>query len=594
MSSGDLLLWAWSEHHRGAEEREGASMRVFQKLPRIFPPFGGRRASTLTSGKRYDAVVIGGGHNGLVAAAYLAKAGRSVCVLERRHIVGGAAVTEEIIPGFKFSRASYVLGLLRPKVYDDLELKRHGLKVYPRDPSSYTPLHEKEWPTSGGKSLILGPHEEENFRQIAQFSEKDAKALPHLESLLNKCAEAIAPLLDNVAPDVRNLYSSGILNRIKHLPNYMPLIRTASALGKDIPQLYELMTAPASKILDRWLESEPLKATLATDSVIGAMISPNTPGSGYVLLHHVMAQVAGVRGAWGYPEGGMGGVTQAMARAAEEAGVDIFTNQPVKSVILGDNKEVVGIETEDGMKINAKTVLSNATAHVTFLKLLPEGSLPKEFEASIKSIDYTSPVCKLNVALKSLPNFKANPSTNKNTVMPHHRCTIHLNCERTELLDEAYLQAKAGLIPDNPMIEMTLPSSCDPTLAPPGCHVALFFTQYVPYNRADGRPWNKETKEEYAKKIFNVVEEYAPGFKDSIVGYEVLPPPELERIFGLTGGNIFHGSMSLDQLFISRPSSMQPGPFTPIPGLFLCGSGAHPGGGVMAAPGRLAALSALQ
>ncbi|XP_064103849.1 pyridine nucleotide-disulfide oxidoreductase domain-containing protein 2-like isoform X1 [Macrobrachium nipponense] len=542
--------------------------------------------------KSYDALVVGGGHNGLVAAFYLAKAGKKVCVLERRHIVGGAAVTEEIVPGFKFSRASYVLGLLRPKVYHDMDLKRHGLKVYPRDPSSYTPLHENYWKKTTGTSLTLGPHEDQNFQQISQFSEKDAKSMVSLENQLNKCAEAIAPLLDNVPPDVGKLFESNFLDKFKEVRKFAPLMQAATTIGKDFPQFYELMTAPARQILERWLESEPLKCTLATDSVIGAMISPSTPGSGYVLLHHVMAQ-NGALGNWAYPEGGMGGVTQAMARAASEAGADIFTNQPVKSIILGSKDEVVGVETDDGNIIYAKTILSNATAHVTFLELLPSGSLPRDFEASIKALDYTSPVCKINVALKSLPNFRANPNVGPNSVMPHHRCTIHLNCEDIELLEGAYFQALKGKIPDNPMIEMTIPSSCDPTLAPPGCHVALFFTQYVPYSGADGRPWDEDLKREYAMKIFSIVDQYAPGFTNSIVGYEVLPPPELEKIFGLTGGNIFHGAMSLNQLLISRPSSLQPSPFTPIAGLLLCGSGAHPGGGVMGAPGRLAALSAL-
>ncbi|XP_068221453.1 pyridine nucleotide-disulfide oxidoreductase domain-containing protein 2-like [Palaemon carinicauda] len=552
-----------------------------------------RYASSSIPKKNYDAIVIGGGHNGLVAAFYLAKAGKNVCVLERRHIVGGAAVTEEIIPGFKFSRASYVLGLLRPKVYYDLDLKRHGLKVYSRDPSSYTPLHENYWKNNKGKSLTLGPHEDQNSQQIAQFSEKDAKSMVLLENHLMRCAEAIAPLLDQVPPDVGRFVNSSAWNKLKQIGTFTPFMKMASTMGKDLPQFYELMSAPAIKILDSWLESEPLKCTLATDSVIGAMISPSTPGSGYVLLHHVMAQYGGL-GSWGYPEGGMGGVTEAMARAASEVGADIFVNQPVKSILLGTKDEAVGVETEEGNYIYAKTILSNATADTTFLKLLPSGSLPKEYEASIKALNYTSPVCKINVALKALPNFKANPNVGENTIMPHHRCTIHLNCEKTELLEEAYMQAIHGRIPDNPMIELTIPSSCDPTLAPSGCHVALFFTQYVPYSGDDGRPWSEDLKKEYAKKVFSTVDEYAPGFTDSIIGYEVLPPPELEKIFGLTGGNIFHGAMSLDQLLISRPSSLQPSPFTPISGLLLCGAGAHPGGGVMGAPGRLAALSALK
>nr|XP_045592213.1 pyridine nucleotide-disulfide oxidoreductase domain-containing protein 2-like isoform X2 [Procambarus clarkii] len=470
---------------------------------------------------------------------------------------------------------------------------RRGLKVHPRDPSSYTPLHEKYWQSARARSLTLGPHQSQNYQQIAQFSEKDAQAFPRFESQLNKFAEALDPLLDSIPPDYNKLFSASFAEKMKQISTVKPLIKTASILGKDFPKFYELVTAPATKILDQWLESEPLKATLATDSVIGTMMSPNTPGSGYVLLHHVMAQVSGVRGAWGYPEGGMGAVTQAMAQAATEAGAQLYTNQQVKCILLGNNNEARGVETEEGSQLYARTVLSNATANTTFLKLLPNGSLTPEFEAAVKSIDYSSPVCKINVALKSLPNFRANPNNSENTAMPHHRCTIHFNCEKTELLHEAYLQASAGHISDNPMVEMTLPSSCDPTLAPPGCHVALFFTQYVPYTLADGRPWDEATKSEYANKIFSLVEEYAPGFKESIVGYEVLPPPDLERVFGLTGGNIFHGAMSLDQLYMCRPSSLQAGAATPIPGLLLCGSGAHPGGGVMGAPGRLAALTAL-
>ncbi|CAL4166047.1 unnamed protein product [Meganyctiphanes norvegica] len=544
---------------------------------------------------KYDAIVIGGGHNGLVAAAYLARGGQSVCVLERRHIVGGAAVTEEIVADFHFSRASYVLGLLRPQIFQDLELERHGLVVYPRVPSSYTPLHERYWGEGKGRSLTLGNADhQENYRQVAQFSKKDAQALPKFEELLSKFSDAIEPLLDEIPPDLPKLHGLGWFGKLRAAPkSALPLLKAAKTLGKDIPQFYELMTAPTTKILDRWFESEPLKATLATDSVIGAMISPDTPGSGYVLLHHVMAQTAGGRGAWGYPKGGMGGVTQAMAKAAEEHGAHLFTSKPVKNILIENEIEAVGVETEDGNRIYAKTILSNATPQVTFKNLIPSGLLPEEFERAVNAVDYTSPVCKINVALRSLPNFSADPTSSSGTVMPHHRGTIHLNCERTELLEEAYQQAKQGLIPDNPMIEMTLPSSCDSSIAPPGCHVALFFTQYVPYMLADGRTWDDDLKKQYAEKIFSIAEEYAPGFKDSIVDYEVLPPPELEKIFGLTGGNIFHGSMSLDQLYISRPTALHTSPSTPIPGLLLCGSGGHPGGGVMGAPGRLAALQAL-
>ncbi|KAF2366304.1 Amine oxidase [Trinorchestia longiramus] len=483
-----------------------------------------RYLSSQKLAEKYDAVIVGAGHNGLVCGAYLARAGKRVCILERRHIVGGAAVTEEIVPDFKFSRASYVLGLLRPHIVKDLQLELY--EVY--------------------------------------------------ETLLSKFADALIPLLDTPAPHMGSLAGASLMDKLRALPSLQPILKTGGLLGPDLPLFQELLTAPTSRILNHWFESEPLKATLATDSVIGAFISPNTPGSGYVLLHHVMAETGGVKGAWGNPEGGMGAVTGAMARSALASGVQIFTDMPVSGVLLNSSGCVEGVEVEDGSKVLADTVICNCTPHTALLGLLPPGVLPKNYEDSIRLTDYASPVCKINVALSRLPNFTADPNTGDNKAGPQHVGTIHLNCEDIGLIEAAYLQGQRGLVPDRPLIELTLPSSLDSTIAPPGCHVALFFTQYLPYTPSEGA-WDKAAKDKFAKQVFCNVDEYAPGFSESVVGYEVLAPPDLEDIFGLRGGNIFHGAMSLDRLFWSRPSPLMPGPRTPVPGLLLCSAGSHPG-----------------
>ncbi|KAI9561981.1 putative oxidoreductase [Daphnia sinensis] len=523
-------------------------------------------------------------HNGLVAAAYLQLAGfKKVCVLERRHVVGGAAVTEEIIPGFHFSRASYLLSLLRPSIINDLELKKHGLKLHLRDPSSYTPLSTNHWKTGGARSLTLSSDIEFNRRQIAKFSKRDAEAYENYEQWLSRLVAAIDPLIDSKAIDLN--FPGSFYSNVKSL---MAVAKSAYKLRKEIGSFYDLMTAPASKLLDQFFESEPLKATLATDAVIGAMMGPNSIGSGYVLLHHVMGGVEGKQGAWAYPEGGMGGVSSAMAKSAT-----------VKEIMVDDDGSVAGVRLADETEILSKVVLSNATPHVTFVNLLPTGVLPESYLNKVKSVDYTSPVTKINVALNALPNFLADPHQTLGKAAPHHRCTIHLNCEESHMLNKAFQQGQQGLIPDRPMIEMTIPSSLDPTISPKGCHVALLFTQYTPYELQNGVQWDDHWKEVYAQRIFQQIDEYAPGFQQSIVGYEVLTPPDLERIFGLTGGNIFHGAISLDQLYLSRPFSSWKAhnqrdhypslPRTPIKGLYICGSGAHPGGGVMGIPGRLAA-----
>ncbi|KAJ9583311.1 hypothetical protein L9F63_022328, partial [Diploptera punctata] len=542
-------------------------------------------------------------HNGLVAAAYLQKSGLQTCVLERRHVIGGAAVTEEIIPGFKFSRASYVLSLLRPYIYTDLNFKdnKHGLKVYPRNPSSYTPLIETEWQKGKPRSLTLGKDEENNWKQIAGFSIKDAESYKRYEKQLERIVNSIDPLLDTSVSEIMELFEAkGFWNKFlafRRNPQLLKAVKSLGSLGADISVLYEFFTSPATHILSRWFESEPLKATLATDAVIGAMAAPHSPGSAYTLLHHCMGQIDGVRGSWGYPEGGMGTVTKALAAAATSYGAHVFTNVEVSEIRVNEDGIAVGVVTADGCEINAGVVLSNATPHITYKNLLPDGALPEQFKTAVSHINYTSPVTKINVALRELPNFRADPTVSEKRAMPHHQCTIHINCENMDLITQAYNGATDGYFSQRPMIEMVLPSSVDPTLAPPGCHVCLLFTQFTPYHLKDGDIWDDKKKQEYANVVFSNIEEYAPGFKESIIGMEVLSPPDLEQIFGLTGGNIFHGALSLDQLFLCRSTSQVCGvypPYTPVKNLLLCGSGTHPGGGVMGAPGYIAAQTLIK
>lgn len=546
----------------------------------------------------YDAVIIGGGHNGLVASAYLAKAGKKVAVLEKRHVLGGAAVTEEIIPGYKFSRASYVLSLLRPKIIDELELKRHGLKVHLRNPNSFTPLID------GSNSLTLGDGHQNTYNEIAKFSKQDAENYFKFDAKLEKFSQAIEPLLDASPPNLNN-------SLFAERENIKKLYQMGKILGvKNIPEFYKLLTAPISTVLNEWFESEPLKATLGTDGVIGAWISPYSAGSGYVLLHHVMGGIDGLPGAWGYAEGGMGAVSAAIASSAREAGADIFTNIQIDSIRLNGSGEANGVvvknlETDsDLMEISASQVLSNATPEVTFNQLLSESDrknfIPANVQAKINGIDYKSPVTKINVAVDQIPNFITKPNVKENECMPHHQCTIHLNCESLDLVHDGYMQAEMnGFYSDTPMIEMSIASSLDKTLAPEGHHCISMFTQYTPIQLKDPvtgelRRWTETDKTAYRGKIFDIVESYAPGFKNSVVGADVLTPQDLEETIGLTGGNIFHGAMGLDQLFITRPTDNFTGCRTPIKNLLLAGSGAHPGGGVMGSCGRLAAEQALR
>jgi phytoene dehydrogenase-like protein len=512
----------------------------------------------------YDVIIIGAGHNGLTAAAYLGRAGLKVLVLERRELVGGSCVTEEVWPGYRVSTAAYVNSLLRPEIIRDLELKKHGFQMLPRNPSSFTPFPD-------GRYLMLGTDVEANRREVAKFSAKDADALPRYEAMLERIAQFIEPTLVETPPDPwswrpRDLWQLARLGW---------RFRKLGRAGKDA---VEILTGAARDILDRWFESEQVKVTLATDAIIGAMAAPSMPGTAYVLFHHVMGECDGVRGVWGYVRGGMGGITQALAAAAKEHGAEIRTNAAVARINVRDGR-VTGVVLADGTELVAPRVASNVDAHVTFLKLMDAKDLPEDFVASIRAIDYSSASLKINVALSEVPDFRALPG---NQVGPQHRGTIHI-CPTMDYMEHAYDDAKYGRPSQSPVLECTLPTSADTTIAPEGKHIMSMFTQYAPYKLREGN-WD-DLKEKFADRCFEILEEYAPNIRRAVIHRQVLSPLDLERRFGLTGGNIFQGAMTLNQLFFLRPAPGYANYRTPIRGLYLCGAAAHPGGGVMGACG---------
>ncbi|GLT39137.1 hypothetical protein SLA2020_133440 [Shorea laevis] len=540
--------------------------------------------------KKWDALVIGAGHNGMIAAAYLARAGLSVAVLERRHIVGGAAVTEEIIPGFKFSRCSYLQSLLRPSIVRELQLKRHGLKLLKPLATSFTPCID-------GRYLLLGHTDEQNYSEISKFSKQDADSYLRYESQLYKFCKLMDFLLDSPTPETlhgSSSFTDWLMDRLHKSVFWGHCARHIFSLGqKDMVDFFDLLVSPTSKVLNKWFETDLLKAALAGDAIIGSMASIHTPGSGYVLLHHVMGETDGERNVWSHVEGGMGSVSMAIHNAAIEAGVNILTNAEVSQLLIGETGTAKGVLLADGTRVHSSVVLSNATPYKTFMELVPQVILPDAFLRAIKFSDCNSGTTKINVAVNKLPQFRCCKSNNPE-VGPQHTATIHIGCESMEEIGSACADAWNGLPSRRPVMEMTVPSSLDRTICPPGKHVISLFTQYTPYKPLDGS-WDDPTyRESYAKRCFYLIDEYAPGFSSSVIGYDMLTPIDLEREFGLTGGNIFHGAMCLDSLFLMRPAKGWSGYRTPVRGLYICGSGAHPGGGVMGAPGRNAALSVLR
>ncbi len=518
--------------------------------------------------------MIGAGHNGLVAAAYLARAGLRTTVLERRGVIGGACVTEELWPGYRVSRAAYVAGLLRPCVVRELGLRARGLRLLRRSPSSFTPLPD-------GRGLLLGGDRATSCEEIGRFSKRDAERYPAYEDFLDRVARLIEPTLDAAPPDFTR-------PRPRDLALLARLSAGAWRMREELPRALALLTGPASTALRSWFESEPLRATLATDAVIGAFAPPSAPGTGYVLFHHVMGETGGERGVWAYVEGGMGRLAEAIAGAAREAGAVIRTGCPVAS-IASEAGRVRGVVLEEGTALEAPIVVSGIDARRTLLDLADSGAVPQALRDDLAQLDFRSGSAKINLALDRLPRFRGAPTPAPG---PEHRGTIHVGSESLESIERAFACAARGELPERPVVELTLPSALDATLAPPGRHVASMFVQYAPYT-LEGTRWDRG-RDVLADRAFALVEEVAPGFRDSVLEREVLAPPDIERIFALEGGNIFHGAMTLDRLLFMRPVPGCAHYRTPIRGLYLCGAGTHPGGGVMGACGRNAAAQILR
>jgi phytoene dehydrogenase-like protein len=518
---------------------------------------------------KYDAIVVGGGHNGLVTACYLARAKWRVLVLERRYVVGGACVTEEVFPGFKVSTAAYVNSLFRPEIIRDLRLDGYGFEAIERNPASFSPFLD-------GRYLMLGRGLTQDAEEIAKFSKRDAQNYPKYEAMLERVASVVEPTLTQVPPNLLRPSLGQLLEAGK-------MGRALQRLGPGMGEAIEVLTGAARPILDRWFESEEVKGTIATDAIIGAFMAPSMPGTAYVLFHHVMGETNGKRGVWSYVRGGMGGLTQALAAAAKDLGVDIRTDAEVARIATRAGR-VTGVVLTNGEEFAAKRVASGVDCHVTFEQLVDGADLPPEFRDAIGRISYDSASCKINVALERLPSFTALPGHEPG---PQHFGTVHL-CPDQDFIERAYDDAKYGSFSREPVVECTMPSSLDSTVVPPGKHLMSMFTQYTPYSLESG-PWTNALRNEYADRCFDVVERYAPGFKDSVIARQILTPVDLEEKFGLTGGSIFQGAMPLHQLFAFRPVPGYAGYKTPIRGLYLCGAAAHPGGGVMGAAGWNAA-----
>jgi phytoene dehydrogenase-like protein len=519
-----------------------------------------------------DVVIIGGGHNGLVCAAYLAAAGLKVTVLERRGVVGGAAVTEEFHPGFRNSVAAYTVSLLNPKVIKDLDLPRHGLRVVERKLSNFLPLNETEY-------LKIGAGKTE--QEVAKFSTRDAARLAAYGERLDVIADVLRDLVLETPPNV----TAG--SWLEALPELLRSARLGKRIAKlDMSmrrELLDLFVKSAGDYLDAWFESAPIKAAYGFDGVVGNYASPYAAGSGYVLLHHVFGEVNGKKGAWGHAIGGMGAITQAMAKAAAERGVDIRTASPVREVLVEAGR-AVGVVTEKGEAIRARSVVSNLNPKLLYGSLIDPAALPQDFRERISHWRCGSGTFRMNVALSELPDFTALPGRE---LAEHHTSGI-IMAPSLAYMDQAYLDAKAGGWSKRPIVEVLIPSTLDDSLAPPGQHVASLFCQHVAPVLPDGASWD-DHREQVADVMVDLVNSHAPNFKASVLGRQIMSPLDLERTFGLIGGDIFHGALSLDQMFSARPMLGHGDYRGPLPGLYMCGSGTHPGGGVTGAPGHNAA-----
>ena len=522
--------------------------------------------------RTYDALVIGGGHNGLVCAFYLARAGKRVRVLERRGVVGGAAVTEEFHPGFRNSTASYTVSLLRPQVIADMKLHDHGYRVVERRISNFLPFEDSY--------LKLGGGTERTVAEFARFSPADAAAYPAYDAALSRVAGVLRDLTLQSPPRA----GGGLAALASAARQGWPLAKLDLPAQRD---LLEVFTRSAREFLDGWFEDDRIKSAFAFDAVVGNFAGVSTPGSAYVLLHHVFGEVNGKPGAWGHPVGGMGAITQAMARACEAAGVEISLESPVAQVLV-DGGTARGVRLESGEEIAAPIVAANVGPALLYRQLVSPSDLDPDFARRIKGYKTGSGTFRMNVALSELPDFSVLPGK---ALAEHHTAGIVI-APGLDYMDRAYDDAKAHGWSRAPIVEITIPSTLDDSLAPPGCHVASLFCQQFAPSLPDGRSWD-DCREQAADLIIETVTAHAPNFRGSVIARQIHSPLDLERKFGLIGGDIFHGHMSLDQLWAARPVLGNGDYRAPIKGLYMCGSGTHPGGGVTGAPGHNAARAIL-
>jgi phytoene dehydrogenase-like protein len=520
----------------------------------------------------YDVVVIGAGHNGLTCAAYLAAAGLTVKVVERRPVVGGAAVTEAFHPGFRNSVAAYTVSLLNPKVIRDLALEAHGLRIVERRAQNFLPAPD-------GRYLLTG--EGRTQRELAKFSPRDAERFVAYGAEIERIADVLRALVLRAPPNVVEGFGPRAVAELAKLARVGNSLRDLSMSARRA--LLDLFTKSAADYLEGWFEGDLVKALFGFDAIVGNYASPFTPGTAYVLLHHAFGEVNGKKGAWGHAIGGMGAVSAALAKAARSRGVEIETDAPVREVLL-EKDRAGGVVLADGRVIRARAVAANVNPKLLYTQMVAAQALPEDFLQRMKRWRCGSGTFRMNVALSALPRFEALPSPHPGD---HHTAGIILG-PSLAYMDRAYRDAREHGWSREPIVEMLIPSTLDDSLAPPGAHVASLFCQHVAPELPDGRSWD-DHREEVADLMIETVERYAPGFQASVVGRQALSPLDLERTFGLVGGDIFHGALSLDQLFSARPMLGHADYRSPVKGLYHCGAGAHPGGGVTGAPGHNAA-----